>query len=255
MQLGLMNPLMRTARGLGAAAIVLLTACPEKGADSATDTEATTAPTTTTEPTTTDATTMADATTAADATTTMESTTTATPTTEPSTDGTTGDPATCEADGTSLAASCAAMCSNFSNCDDADPNACTESCVMNAFKPTQACTCGSIAYNQCLAGLTCEELNDGAAAGPDSPCFGPAASYVVGCGDCISQPEFIADDRCVAILECPDVISVSFVCAEGTCTCNDGMTDYKTCPDPGVCAGMDPAAFNAAASECCGVPF
>ncbi len=135
----------------------------------------------------------------------MESTTTATPTTEPSTDGTTGDPATCEADGTSLEASCAAMCANFSNCDDADPNACTESCVMNAFKPTQACTCGSIAYNTSLAARSpARSSNDGAAAEAGHAVLRtrpPPTSSIA--RDCYVPAEFVADDRCVAIAGVP----------------------------------------------------
>jgi len=239
------------ARGLCAASVFLLTACPDKGGESATDTETTGTPPTTTEPTTT---TMATTTATATEPTTTDATTTATATGEPTTSATTGEPATCEADAADLETSCAQLCEERSFCNQVDVAACTANCVQNAFKPTPACTCGAIAYNDCLTGLGCEGLGEATGAA-DAPCFEESASYLIGCGDCLVVPEFIMAEQCVTVVECPDVLGVSFVCNGGTCSCNDGMTDYKTCPDPGLCAGMDPAALNAAATACCGVQF
>lgn len=246
---------MVTVRGLCAASIVFCTACPEKETESASGSESnTTEVPTTGEGTTTDAT----ATTTSEGTATEASTTTPTTeasATEPTTTATTGE-ALCEVDMADFEASCDQVCEVFGSCDaEVDPAACAENCKIDTlFKDTPACLCSGTAWNTCRGALDCEG-SDAVDLKAGSPCFAEGAAYLIHCADCIVQAEFLAADRCDTIVECPDVLGVAFVCQGGTCSCHDGEKEFASCPDPGLCAGMDEAALNAAASECCGVPF
>jgi hypothetical protein len=217
-----------TARLGAALSLTMFAACPDKGAgtDSATGTGTTTGdgPTTgMTAPTT----------------------------------GTTGgetEGEACGLDAAALEQACTEVCANYDTCGDVDPAACVESCETEAFKDTPACLCGTVAWASCRAELDCDGL---AMAGfnAGTPCFAEGATYLVACGDCHAETQFLAPTACAAIVECPDVLALGFTCSEGTCTCSDGDNAYKTCPDAGLCGAMDGAALQAAATECCGVPF
>lgn len=232
----------------------LLTGCPDKGGESASGSETNTtsgAPTTgeamTTTATTTAATTEASATSDAS---------TAEPTTAgPTTGATTGEPL-CDLEKTDFEASCASLCEVFGGCDpEVDPAACATSCGQDRLvKDTPACLCSATAWNDCRAALDCDGLAS-VDLHSDTPCFIEGANYLVRCGDCLVAPDFIAPDQCTTLVECPDVLGVSFVCSGGTCRCHDGEQEFASCPDRGLCAGQDAAALNAAASECCGVDF
>ncbi|PCC68506.1 hypothetical protein SAMN02745121_05208 [Nannocystis exedens] len=244
---------MRTIRGFCAVSICLLPACPDKESESASGSEATTTGT----PTTGETMTPTEGTTTETTTTTSEGTTTEalTTTTEPTTGATTGEPL-CDVDMAGFEASCEQVCEVYGSCEaDVDPVACAETCKTETlFKDTPACLCSATAWNACRGALDCAGID---AVGPvaSSPCFAETASYLIHCADCQVEPEFFGADMCGTIVECPDVLGVSFLCQNGTCVCNDGEADYASCPDPGVCAGMDAEALNAAASECCGIPF
>lgn len=231
---------MGTIRGCCAASIFLFSACPEKENESASGSESNTGTPTTSEATTTDATTNAA---------------TEASTTEPTTTATTGE-ALCEVDMADFEASCDQVCEVYASCPaDVDPVACAENCKTDTlFKDTPACLCSGTAWNTCAAALDCEEL-DAVGTVASSPCFAEYSSYLIHCADCHVQPEFLTEDVCVTGVECPDVLGVGFICQQDTCVCNDGETDYASCPAAGVCAGMDAAALNAAATECCGIPF
>ncbi|MCY0989362.1 hypothetical protein OV203_19640 [Nannocystis sp. ILAH1] len=239
--------MVRTVRGLCAASIFLFTACPEKEDESASGSESTTtgAPTTS-EATTTDATATAA---------TTEVSTTEASTTEPTTTATTGE-ALCEVDMTEFEASCDQVCEVYASCPtDVDPVACAENCKTDTlFKDTPACLCSGTAWNTCRGALDCEGI-DAIMMVADTPCFAEGAAYLIHCADCHVQPEFVAADVCVTGVECPDALGVSFICQQDTCVCNDGEKDFASCPAAGVCAGMDAAALNAAATECCGIPL
>ncbi|WAS91112.1 hypothetical protein [Nannocystis punicea] len=233
---------MKTFSGFCAASIFLLTACPDKETESASGSETTTGTPTTsgaTEPTT-------DAT-ATDATATGPTTTG---------DVTTGGEPLCDVDMAGFEATCDQVCDVYGSCEaDVDPVTCAESCETDTlFKDTPACLCSATAWNACRGALDCDGI-DKAGFVASAPCFAEGASYLIHCADCHVEPQFIAAGVCATGIECPDVLGLSFVCQDGTCTCNDGEQDFASCPDPGVCAGMDGAALNAAATECCGVPF
>lgn len=247
MRLDVTSLMVRTARGLCAASIFLFTACPEKDAESASGSESTTGTPTTGAATSPDATATAATTTAAS--------TTEASTAEPTTTATTGE-ALCEVDMAGFEASCDQVCEAYGSCDAAvDPAACAANCKTDTlYKDTPACLCSGTAWNTCLGALDCEGI-DAVTMVADTPCFAEGAAYLIHCGDCYVEPQFVAAEACATGVECPDALGVSFICQQDTCVCNDGEKDFASCPAAGVCAGMDVAALNAAATECCGIPF
>lgn len=125
-------------------------------------------------------------------------------------------------------------------------------CVLSCEGSVQDTECeqANDAWWQCLAGAECADILQMPAGGKCGPGF---ADLAVTCGACFADVDVIEPGKCVAQIECPELLGVSYSCENGTCECSVEET-YKTCPEMNVCS-EDEAAIRAAAEACCGIPF
>lgn len=262
-----LNLVMRAASL--AAGMLLIAGCPDKGAEtdtdsgSATDADPTTGGATTTAtdgvvtgetPTTTDdGGTMGGTQGATEGTTASEPTTTDPGTT---TGGTTGGGSA------EFEASCAAACDKLLACPLPPPipplfpdlESCVAECVASVDPGADpACFEATAAANNCFAGFTCDQLVDAFVNEELGECTDEqeAADAV-----CLTCESFGSDgpNGCSIGLTCPGLATEEYVCEGDTCTCVTDGIPGATCPADDFCS-LDFDAQRAAGLACCGVEF
>ncbi|MBK7826974.1 hypothetical protein [Nannocystis sp.] len=205
----------------------------EGGSNSDSNSGTTTAPGETSDATTADATT-------ADATTT--GVTTIPPDT--TTDTTTGG-------GGGIPEACAEACTTLGKCDPnaPPPGECTASCIEDttpAPDAPQECVDATLAFINCIAGGTCDDLNN-----PDFCAKELAAQDMLCGGGGACEPTGGAGMGMCSLGEtCPDY-KHEIVCGKQGCRCFEDDVNVKMCPAMDICAqGQD--VLQAFSLECCG---
>jgi hypothetical protein len=182
-----------------------------------------------------------------------ETTTTANPTSAtsgPDTEGTTGEPPP------ELGAACQAACEKFFDCELA-PVPSIEECVagcIDSLGMGPECLPATITFDQCLATMTCDELQIAF----DSEKFGPCQDeFDASQQACVTCEGFGSGGNggCSIGQACPDQPTQEYSCMGDTCTCLVDDQPQSECMAPeGICdADFDAQA--AAAFECCGFEF
>ena len=167
----------------------------------------------------------------------------------------TGDPT----GGGDIPASCAAACSTLIGCfpEEFESEAmCVELCTDESSppEPDPACEAAAVAFNLCLAGASCAELEDDQL----FPCGAELEAMDAACGggggeECIGGAGVDPDTMSCSLSEtCPDYDRM-ITCTVKECTCfEDGQQtavcpvkiDVDPCSDFAIVAGLAP--------ECCG---
>ena len=266
-----------------AAAMSTLTGCPGKEAetdsDSATASDSatggpTTGPTTGETPTTSGATTEDSDTTLTGA---MSGTTTGTATTGETIGGTTvGTTADVETGTTALTTegttegtttgemipealdeACQAACENFFACLPQPPfpdvDACKGECA-GALGSGPTCLEDTVAFNNCIGDMTCEQLEDAFVNEEFGPCTDEFEAMQIGCQVCDGFGSG-GPNACSLGQQCPGEPKQEFSCVGDTCTCLVDDQAVGTCPAPAAICDGDEATLAMAANDCCGFEF
>jgi hypothetical protein len=177
----------------------------------------------------------------------------ATHTSDGTSDGTTGA-ATGTTGDAGIPESCVDACEVLLGCSPLFPtlDECVATCIDESTprEPNPACEGASVAFNQCLATLTCEQIES-----EDFPCEAEEEAVQELCGggedECVGGGG-IEEDTCSVYEICPDY-DYEVQCSEKGCVCLEGGTEIKSCPPMGgVNACEDFETLSAAALACCG---
>lgn len=173
--------------------------------------------------------------------------TTAATTTAGTTDSTGGDG--------SIPASCEAACATIYGCFPEEYEsmaACVELCVDETTprEPDPGCEGAAVAFNECLAGLTCQQLVDE----EDLTCMAELLALEEACDfggeECINSAG--GDAQSCGISEMCRGSSLSFECEGELCRCIEDDVEVATCNND-VCADeLDFELLSQRAFECCG---
>lgn len=131
---------------------------------------------------------------------------------------------------------------------------CTMGCVGDLGGAEGACAEATVAYLDCLASLTCDELLENLNMGNPGKCADAAAQLEAACGgggECATEiggnQEMTA---CSVTTICPNEPEVSMQCEGKQCVCLIDGQKTGMCPAMDIC--MMPDALEAKAADCCG---
>lgn len=167
---------------------------------------------------------------------------------------TTAEPTPTEAGETAGSSVCQEACEHLTACGNQllapSMAGCISLCEASDLIDTEWCKSAALDWYACLTDAPCEEIMPG----PSGVCAVPFADYSVSCVPCSASIEPDTADRCFATAECSGGFAVSFGCEGDTCTCQLDGEIFATCPAASACASDD-AAIQAAAEQCCKMPF
>ena len=188
---------------------------------------------------------------------------------------TSGDPQTSGNPGTTSAgttggvvdpaveASCEMACDKFFACPGLPPvypdkAACVVDCTSNVDPGAdQACVDASVAFNDCIASFTCDELSTALMTEDLGKCADAQAAIDMVCvgNTCEGFGSSDGANACSVGQSCPNMPMQEYSCDGDTCTCLvDGVSNGTTCPAGGFCQ-LDTPGQNQAALDCCGFQF
>lgn len=175
---------------------------------------------------------------------------------ETTTDGTTGGVVSPE-----LEASCGAVCDKFVECPLPPPlpplfpdkATCVMECIGSAEGADQACVDATVTFNECVGTFTCAELLDALMSEDLGKCADAQQASDMACaGNVCESFGGAGDTGCSIGKACPNEPMQEYSCEGDTCTCLvDGVSNGVTCPANGFC-DLDFDAQSQAAFDCCG---
>lgn len=160
-------------------------------------------------------------------------------------------------------ASCESACDKFFACPGLPPvypdkASCVADCVGSVDGGAdQACIDANVAFNECIGSFTCEELTTALMNEDLGKCADAQAAVDMVCvsNTCEGFGSVGGDNICSVGQTCPNMPMQEYSCDGDTCTCLvDGAPNGTTCPANGFCA-LDTAGQNQAANDCCGFQF
>lgn len=170
------------------------------------------------------------------------------PTAGQTTDGPMGD----------VTPSCEAACDKIFSCPDVmtpypDKASCVAGCADSVEGADAACVDANIAMNTCILDYTCAELDDAFNNGNLGKCEAQAAAAEEACAGSVCEGfGGIGENGCSIGKSCPEEPTEEYSCEGDTCTCLvDGVSNGTTCPASGFC-DLDYDAQVQAAFDCCG---
>ncbi len=159
-----------------------------------------------------------------------------------------------------LEAACGMACDKFFECPDLPPTfpdqaSCVADCVGSVDGgASQDCIDANVAFNECIATFTCEELINALMTENLGKCMDAQNAVSMACPDmaCEGFGSVGGDNVCSVGQSCPNMPMQEYSCDGDTCTCLlDGVSNGTTCPADGFCA-LDSNAQIQAANDCCG---
>ena len=179
-------------------------------------------------------------------------------------DSTSGEPGTTSSGTTggvvdpALQSSCEAICDQFFTCPGFPPvfpdqASCVADCVSSVDGGDPACVDATVALNECAAGMTCQELIDALMSENLGKCQPAQDAADMACaGNTCEGFGGVGPNGCSIGQACPNMPMVEYSCEGDTCTCLvDGVSNGTTCPANGFCDLDDPGQIQAA-NDCCG---
>jgi hypothetical protein len=160
-------------------------------------------------------------------------------TTTTSTDPETGTSSSSGSDGT-LEDACTAYCTTFLECEGSKGiEKCVDPCVASDASRGEACIDAAIAWYECMAVLSCEDLLSEA-------CDEQEDVHYEACTQTCSVT-LERGEECGATFACPDN-DYEIACTETTCTCLENGAAVGECDADGICDVGDVSEY---AAECC----
>lgn len=160
-----------------------------------------------------------------------------------------------------LEASCAALCDKFFECPGFPPlfpdkPSCVASCVESVEGGDQACIDATVTFQECVGAFSCPELLDAFDNDNLGECQAAADAADAACVSNVCEGfGGVGPNGCSIGQSCPNMPMQEYSCEGDTCTCLlDGLPTGVTCPAQGFC-DLDTAGQNQAAFDCCGFEF
>lgn len=156
-----------------------------------------------------------------------------------------------------LEGACTAACENLLMCGGG-PFATLEECVADCAQDapgSQECLDVTVAFNNCLGTMTCEQLKAALENNDPGPCIDEVAQLEGACSGNLCNASIGSNEEmteCSYEVECEEQPTNKVECAGGTCVCFVDGQQTAECDVVDVCAEVDQGSLEAVAQDCCG---